>query len=212
MKHGGQAINKFTILPFKINTMKKIITLLIMLASFAMQAQKTYVKITQDNKTVSYPPGTQFELKNPHGYIVLKYSQTPRVQTIDGDYELILHPDYRTEKEVVKLKKGDKVELVLSHYSEKTDPGNHYGYLDQSAILADKQVTDSPKQKGKKNLTLKLNNGIKFVYEDGNYYAKLRKKYVDVQGKYLIETDLGTLKVSFNPDSGVVWWIFEEGN
>ena len=59
-----------------------------------MTAQKTYLKIVQDGHATYYPPGTRFQLKNPHGYIILKYSETPRVENIDGDYTLIVSPNW----------------------------------------------------------------------------------------------------------------------
>jgi hypothetical protein len=44
--------------------MKTIITLLIMAVSNLGFAQNIYLKISEENKTsVSYPPGTTFELK-----------------------------------------------------------------------------------------------------------------------------------------------------
>lgn len=174
-----------------------------------MNAQKTYVKITKDNKVIYYPPGTQFDLKNPHGYIILKYSETPRVEEIDGDYKMIISPNWKEGKDIIKLSEGDKVELALTKDFGK-DNNQKTVLLNNTRIKVQKEVTDSKKFEGKKNLRLELDNGILFVYEDGEYYAKLDNKYIDIQNKYVIKTKKGILRVSFNPNNGVTWWVFEE--
>lgn len=189
--------------------MTRLFTFFVLLFAFTtLNAQKTYVKITKDNHVSYYPPGTQFELKNPHGYIILKYSETPRVQEIDGEYKLILSPNWKKGKEVIKLSKGDKVELALTSSFGSTEDQQNI-LLNTLGIKVQKEVTDSKKYKGKKNLRLELDNGILFVYEDGEYYAKLDNKYIDIRNKYVIKTKKGTLRVSFNPNTGKVWWVFE---
>lgn len=190
--------------------MKKVLTLFILMISTSIFAQKTYVKITKGEEVMYYPPGTRFELKNPHGYIILKYSQTSRVETIDGNYQLILHPSWRTTPEIIRLTKGDKVELEKTANFGKVKKNPKEIYINQNEIIAEKHLTDSKKFEGKKNLVFELSNGIKFKYQDGEYYAKYRGKKVDILGKYVIPTKKGTLKLSFNPNNGVVWWIFEK--
>lgn len=57
--------------------------------------------------------------------------------------------------------------------------------------------------------TFKLSNGIEFSYVDGKYNATLNNKYLDIKGKYVIDSKLGILKISFNPNNGETWWVFE---
>lgn len=190
--------------------MKILVTICILFASLTANAQKTFLKITQGGEVVYYPPGTQFDLKNPHGYIILKYSETPRVEKIDGNYKLIVSPNWKSKNDVFKLTQGDQVELVLNKNFGKVKRSPKAIYINQNQIVAHKDLTDSEKFPGKKNLVFTLSNGIKFVYEDGKYYAKLRTKYVDIKGKYVIETRKGILRLSFNPNNGVVWWVFEK--
>lgn len=189
--------------------MKIIITTLLILTSFLMSAQKTYLKITKDGHPTYYPPGTKFDLKNPHGYIILKYSETPRVEHIDGNYKLIVSPNWKDEKDIFRLTDGDKVELVPTKDFGKNENSKNV-LLNNMNIKVQKEVTDSEKYEGKKNLRLELDNGILFVYEDGEYYAKLDNKYIDIQHKYVIKTNKGILRVSFNPNNGVTWWVFED--
>ncbi len=189
--------------------MTRLFTFLAFFAFLSLSAQKTYLKITQNEQSTFYPPGTQFELKNPNGYIVLKYSETPREEHIDGNYQLIVSPTWKKEKDIFKLTLGDKVELVRTG---SFSLGKEYkkGVFPLSSVKAEKTITDSQTLASKKNLRLTLDNGLLFVYEDGNYYAKLDSEYIDIQNKYVIKTQKGILRVSFNPDNGVTWWFFGE--
>jgi hypothetical protein len=131
------------------------------------------------------------------------------LEEIKGNYTLVVSPNWKEEKDIFQLTKGDQVELVLNRNFGKVKQSPKAIYINQNKIVAHKKLTDSKKFLGKKNLVFTLNNGIKFVYEDGEYYAKLRKKQVDIQGKYVIKTKKGILRLSFNPNNGVVWWVFE---
>ncbi len=190
--------------------MKMFISIIVLFVTINTNAQKTYVKITKGEEVMYYPPGTQFELKNQHGYIILKYSQTPRVEKIEGDCKIILHVSWRNEPEIIELSKGDEVELEATQNFGKVKRNPKEIYINQNEIVAHKKLTDSKKFEGKKNLSFELSNGIKFKYEDGKYYAQYRRDTVEIKGKYVIPTKIGTLKLSFNPNNGVVWWIFEK--
>lgn len=192
--------------------MRTIITYLILLASIGMHGQKTYLKIHKDNKvenTIMYPPGSKFELRNQHNYIILKYSETPKIQEIDGDYKLIVFPSYKKGKDIYKLTKGAKVELKLTSLFDKSND-NHITYSDGQNITVDKIVSDSRTLKGKKNLIFELSNGIQFEYFDGKYNAHLDNQYLNIKGKYVIESKLGILKINFNPNNGEIWYFFEK--
>tara|TARA_R110001632_G_scaffold43376_1_gene109949 strand:- start:100494 stop:101081 length:588 start_codon:yes stop_codon:yes gene_type:complete len=192
--------------------MKTIITTIILLLSIGINAQNTYLKIHKDDtleNTISYPPGTEFELRNEHNYIILKDNKTPRIFEIDGNYKLIVFPSYKTEKDVYELTKGAKVELRLTKKFEKPANENIF-YIDENSLKSEKKVTDSTIKKGKKNLVFKMSNGIKFQYTDGTYFATYYDEYIDVVGKYVIKTKTGTLKLSFNPNNGETWWVFQK--
>lgn len=184
--------------------------LLFMILSLSIQAQKTYVKITKDNTTTYYPPGTSFELKNQHGYIILKYSETPRVEEIKNNSQIILSPNYKKGEDIINLKKGDQVELALTKDWGKIQRNVKEIYINPDEVVAHKKITDSQKYLGQKNLNFELSNGIEFIYKDGDYRATYGKESLDIRGKYVIQSKIGTLKISFNPESGELWWIFEK--
>ncbi len=192
--------------------MKTLFITLLIGCSLICNAQKTYLAIYESDSldnVIMYPPGTQFELRNPHNYIVMKYSETPRTVQIDGNYKLLVFPEYQSHSDVYHLTEG-RVELAPTIYFGKSDKSLKSIYLNKDELKAHKKLTDSEKKPGRKNLRFELSNGIIFNYKDGNYYAKLKHTYLNIQGKYLIESEIGTLKLSFNPETGKVWWIFEE--
>ncbi|WP_298894470.1 hypothetical protein [uncultured Psychroserpens sp.] len=190
-----------------------VITLALILASSQTFAQNTYLKIYTDDtpeSVIMYPPGTDFELKTKEGYIVMKNNNTPKIFEIDDDYTLFVYPNYKESSDVFKLNKG-KVELALtSRFSDK-DPKEETLFIDDSNITSHQKITDSKINSGLKNLEFELSNGIMFKYTDGKYkaYFKKEENYLNIKGKYLIESKLGVLKLSFNPKNGQVWWVFE---
>lgn len=174
-------------------------------------AQKTYLKIYQNDSeksTIMYPPGTNFNLKTKEGYIILKNSDTPRSFKIDDIYTLEVFPNYKDDIDTYKLSQG-KIELVATETFFKTNPKIKTLLIDDKNVTSHKKLTDSKINKGFKNLEFELSNGIMFTYKDGKYFAELDDEYLDIQGKYYIESKLGILKLSFNPKNGEVWWVFE---
>ena len=174
-------------------------------------SQTTYLKISKSDKNNDYemyPPGTKFELKNEHGYIVFKNSDDPGEIDIDGDYTLYVYPSWKKTPDVIKLKEGRLEKVLKKTY---TIPIHEYNTIESNGVTANFKVTDSEDFKGKKNLYFELSNGITFRYSDGKYNAYLNdeENYLNIVNKYLVESKMGTLKLSFNPNNGETWWIFE---
>ena len=72
-----------------------------------------------------------------------------------------------------------------------------------------KKLSPSQANPGKYNLELRFDNGIIFNYEDGKATATLDNQALEIEHKYLISSKLGMAKLSFNPNTGKVWYIFE---
>ena len=197
----------------KIITMKKLVLLILVCLIFgSTYAQKTYLKITTKDETLNtimYPPGTKFELKTEHGYLIFKNSDDPGLVEINEKHTLFVYPSWKDDADVFELTNGTVEKVLTPTYTESKDEKYNYS---SNGVTAISTVTDSKERKGKKNLNFKLSNGITFIYEDDKYRAYLNKpdNYIRIKGKYVIETEIGTLKLSFNPSNGVVWWIFEE--
>jgi hypothetical protein len=187
----------------------KLTLIILMLMTFSIQSQNTYLKISEDNKTaVSYPPDTKFILTNANGYIILKESDTPLVYKIDGAYKLEVFPPYKKESDVYNLKNG-KIELVSN--KEYMDSINHKkGAFQSYGVSLDNTIyTYSTVNKAETNVVLEFSNGVVFKYTDGNVFATLNGNDVEVKGQYLIYSESGVIKISYNPKNKQVWWTYE---
>ena len=193
---------------------KSITTLSIfILSSNSVFSQKTYLKIVKGpslNDVIMYPPGTAFELKNKHGYIVFKNSDTPGILDIKEEHTLYVFPDWKDEVDVFKLAEGRLEKILTKNYGKLSQPNYHLNQY-ENQVKAKFTVSDSRNIEGEKNLDFKLNNGIAFEYFDGKFRAYLTSEdnYLHIEGKYIIESELGILKISFNPKNGRTWWVFE---
>ncbi|WP_111683902.1 hypothetical protein [Winogradskyella tangerina] len=176
-------------------------------------AQKTYLKITkgeQEHDIIMYPPGTKFELKTKEGYIIFKNSDDPGVIDIHEKHTLYVYPDWKDDADVFVLTEGKVEKLLTYKFSDSDD--SHDNTLMSNGVTATSNVTDSETLEGKKNLEFTLSNGISFNYTDGLFSATLDNKPLTIKHKYLVYSDLGVLKLSFNPSNGKVWWVFESAD
>ncbi|MGC1203802.1 MAG: hypothetical protein WA839_02830 [Flavobacteriaceae bacterium] len=193
--------------------MKTLVTILILTLSSLAFTQNLYLKISEENKmSVSYPPETKFELKNKHGYIILKESKIPLVYKIEEPYTLTVFPSYKNEKDIFKLTNG-KIEIV-SNKEYMDSIKNKNKKISSHSVTGEKIITNSKTIKGFKNIVFKLSNGITFQYTDGKYNAFLveEENYLNIEGRYVIKSELGTLKLSFNPKNAETWWVFNPEN
>lgn len=193
--------------------MKNCITLLTLLIAMSTAAQKTYLRIFKDStkaEMIAYPPGTAFELKNRHGYIQLKNSETARKFYIKEPFTIHVYPSYKQKPDKISLATGALVELALTQNYANTAEINKKSRPDKQEVIARKTLTDSRKRKAEKNLVFKLSNGWVFNYVDGHYFATFKDKYLVIRGKYIMATQDGVLKLSYDPTSGKVWWVYEK--
>ncbi|MEM6271398.1 MAG: hypothetical protein AAF998_18325 [Bacteroidota bacterium] len=119
----------------------------------------------------------------------------------------------------LKWKPGNKLKPrrgAESHPTGKTQPDtekqsqefNVYGaYV--GGIRAKKSLRPSTQRDNAYNVTLTFDNGLVFTYEDGAVEASMDRKPLEIQGKYIIVTPDGTAKISFDPESGELWYVFD---
>lgn len=191
-------------------TIKWITFLMLMVYSLNSTAQSTYLKFTNTGKntSISYAPNTKFEVKNKHGYIQMKNANSPYQLKIEEEgYTLTVYPSYKNGKDIYTLNKGAIIERIIA--KDNTNDYSNYT-ISNAKVTSSKKVTKSLVKKNKYNLEFELSNGIRFTYKDGKYTSTLNDKKLDIDGKYVIESKLGTLKISFNPRNGETWWVFEE--
>ncbi|WP_299521615.1 hypothetical protein [Winogradskyella sp.] len=190
----------------------KLLTLVFAILFLSMgNAQKTYLKITKSDNVHDfemYPPGTKFELKTKEGYIIFKNSDDPGIVEIEEKHTLYVYPNWKDDADIFVLTEG-KVEKVLTSTYNDSHKNSGKTATSNNGVTSASKVTDSEILEGKKNLEFTLSNGITFTYTDGVYSAALDEKILIIKYKYLIYSDLGVLKLSFNTNNGNVWWVFE---
>lgn len=148
-----------------------------------MNAQETYVKVTKGTDVLHYPPGTKFDLKNPHGYIILKYSQTPRVEEIDGDYKLVLNPDSK-KKDIIKLQNGDKVELVLTENFEEVELTHNKNEVEPNDIAGTWKIDLRPTPASEPYYQMFVVKSIKKNTFKGTFYgSSIKDGFINTQWK-----------------------------
>ena len=60
-----------------------------------------------------------------------------------------------------------------------------------------------------KNVRIEFSNGLVFSYFNGEATAWYDNEAAKIQGKYIITFPGGTAKISYNPEGGTAWWVFE---
>lgn len=178
-----------------------------------------------DQKVSYYPEGTTYQI-----WLTKKDSE-PNISnsmvTYEGDMHLSIFPKYRKHKADKFDIKGKRLRIFKTaetafnagfagewNYLDKKDKGSSIqnNEAQSGKITLNKKLTASKINDGTYNATLTFSNGIVFKYFDGKFNAKLNGEYINIKNRYIIETDKGTLKFSYNPKTGKVWWIYENTN
>ena len=197
-----------------INThnMKTLCITLLMLCGMILHAQRTYLIIRPGediSEQIMYPPGTPFELRNANNDLISTNENYDGVFKITKPYTLTVFPTYKDGSDVFELTEGS-IEVALTRdFFHKTKSTQKEVRSFSNGVTVSKTITPSETVSGEKNLILEFSNGIVFRYTDGNAIATLDNETLKIKNKYLIYSDLGVAKVSFNPRNGVLWWIFE---
>ena len=143
----------------------------------------------------------QYSKKRPHEFQVegkrLRVFNTAKAAYSEG-FGAGWNGDYSTQpkKPRQKAQKSSKKKSKYAYHS--------------NGVTVEKKLTPSVWIPGTYNVRLTFSNGIVFTYVDGKSTAMYNGERVMIKGNYLIEIDKGTAKLSFDPSSGVVWWIFEK--
>lgn len=188
--------------------MKKLIYIMIILAANLSFAQHKYLQIheTDDSQgVIMYPPGTYFELKDEKGNLVVSQKTIGTRFEIDAPHTLYVFPSWKDGTDEFELVDG-RIEMVSTYLYPKNNQVSK-GYA-SNGVTVEKVLSNSSDPE-KKNVELIFSNGIKFYYTDGMPTAFLNDEPLDIEGKYIIRSKIGITKLSFNPKTGVVWWVFE---
>ena len=182
---------------------------LAIVVSNSATAQKTYLTIFESDKKedqISYPPGTAFELMNAEEEVILTEESEAGTYKITEPSTLIVSPTYKEETDRFELSEGSIQINLTKHFFKNEKIGYSYH---SNGVTADKTLTYSEKNPNMQNVKLELSNGIIFKYTDGYATATLNNEELRIEGKYLVYSELGVAKISFNPKNGVLYWVFE---
>lgn len=190
---------------FKFSQMAVIV--IMSMATLNLLAQKTYLTIYQTGQTedqISYPPGTPFELRDENDTLLFSDTSKAGSFEINKPVILVVRPYYKDTMDRFELSNGSLSLHKSPKYAAKTNEIYH-----SNGVTAKKTLTDSFKYEGKSNVKMELSNGIIFTYIDGVAEATLNGDKLWIENQYLIYSELGVAKISFNPSNGVLYWVFE---
>lgn len=217
--------------------MKKLMTLLsvcLLLSSHAYAKNiLTFVINPEGDKSEStfiYPEGTTYEVFNEAQEEQQPAEQSGKAKIFKGKgLVLFVYPSYRPGKADRIPVKGDQLyafedaaaaqqfgysmgwqEGVIKKKSHENFQSRPYGMEKRyrQTALERKVVFQSEQRPGQYNLKMYFRNGIEFHYLDGKATASLNGNPQIVEGKHIVHTELGTAKISFNPETGKTYWVF----
>ncbi|MEM6722106.1 MAG: hypothetical protein AAF611_22450 [Bacteroidota bacterium] len=194
--------------------------LLSIIISFSMCAvsvantnDHSYLRIEIPQKTISYPPGTPFLAKDTQGNTVLSLYDLKQVGTFEITIPITLFvyvswsdsPDvYQLKSGTLSLQKAKTYKKQLDQTQKTTSKKSH-----ENVYLIKKQYFSYDEATGY-DVNLEFSNGISFLYRDGKAKAWKNGEALTIKKKYIIETDEGDLKLSYNPKTQKIWWIFDK--
>lgn len=184
----------------------------------------------KNKSTFIYPEGTTYEVLNDAQEEQEPAEQSGKAKIFKGKgLLLVVYPSYRPDKPDRIPVNGDQLYAFEDAtaaqefgYSQGWQKGvikkNSHEQLESRPLgiekryrettLERKVVFQSEQRPGQYNLKMYFRNGLEFHYLDGKATASLNGSPQIVEGNYIVHTDLGTAKISFNPEDGQVYWIF----
>jgi len=193
-----------------------------------------YLKIKIDNKQeISYPPGIGYVVENSSGESILNPSRLEALGSyiISEPVTLYIFTTWNDTPDVYELSEG---KLSIGHSDKEYDPNtsyiygtskrgqkpygsyvpNNYGAWEgdsNGVSITRARYYDYDEATGY-DTSLEFSNGAIFYYRDGKALAYEKGKLLKITGKYLIETSTGIIKLSYNPMTKKLWWVFEKEN
>lgn len=211
---------------------KTLLTTLLWISAILLSIANTtdhhYLKIEmENNQTISYPPETGFVVEDDKGNTIL----SPKELKHKGTYEisspitLYVFVSWNDVPDVYEMSRGT-LSLNKTDYSYK----NTYGRAKKGENYGkSKSATDYGAWKGNSNgvylmqeryfnngddtgfnTSLEFSNGVIFYYKNGEASAWQNGNTLIVDGKYLVQTPEGVLKISYNPSNKELWWVYEK--
>ena len=200
--------------------MKTIITAIILSWAFvttlyAHDIQDHYLQIVlNDGVDISYPPNTGFVLQNETGSAILNPGRLKQLEsfTISKAVTLFVFPNYKNEPDVYEITSGVLYMKPVTYDKETYPPAPSVSSREMSSngvTLLNKRFFDYDVKTGF-DTSLEFSNDVVFYYRDGKAEAWQNGKTLEIEGNYLIKTETGILKISYNPTTKEFWYVFDK--
>lgn len=199
--------------------------------ALANEDDYTYLKIyLADNSEINYPPGTGFIAEDSEGNTVLspKELEEKEIYEVKESITLFVFVYWKDEPDVFELNGGKLVlgrtertflnkkeaKKAKDHYQRPRDRRNLNGYggvkMNSNGMTLDVSRFFDYNERTGFDASLEFSDGTIFYYRDGKANAWNNGKDLTVEGKYKIKTAQGTIKLSYNPETKKIWWVFEK--
>jgi len=147
------------------------------------------------------------------------YTDDKTSYLVRGNFSIKLYPSYTTTSQVLDFTdsevqifttpKAAKAAGFKSNFHWQINPkAKNYGRYDGS-VKVEKQLSTFDRFPYRYNVQLDFSNGVQSKYFDGTVTATQAGKDLTIDGKYLVQTKNGMLKISFDPKDGEMWYVFE---
>jgi len=186
-----------------------ILSLSMCTVSIANANDHSYLRIEIAQKTISYPPGTPFLAKDTQGNTVLSLYDLKQVGTfkITIPITLFVYVSWSDSPDVYQLSSGTLSLQKAKTHKNTTNTTSQKSH--ENIYLIKKQYFSYDEETGY-DVNLEFSNGISFLYRDGKAKAWKNGEALNIRNKYIIETPEGDLKLSYNPKTQKIWWIFDK--
>jgi hypothetical protein len=150
---------------------------------------------------MTLPPGSEFLLFNTSGELVLTEEELEDSYTIREQQVVLYQPSYKDEFERMVLRSGDQIRWVEPLKNQ--DYGKYSG-----GVTVRKEFLESSDE-NERNVLLVFSNGLVFRYFDGDTRAWYNGEPVAIEDRYIIDTGKESVKFSYDPHTGKVWYVVE---
>ena len=175
----------------------------------AQQAEGLSISLERDGtQLITYPPQTEFYLFNHNGNVILADGDLTSDFPIREEQFLIVKPPYKDDYDRFTLRQGDTLGLPGNRSEKRWEKRTEdYGAYKGPVTLVKEFLGSS--DKGERNVLLVFSNGLVFRYFNGVARAWYEGEEMEIQGKYIIDIGPETVKFSYDPSTGKVWYVIE---
>ncbi|MGB5983284.1 MAG: hypothetical protein WBG46_14175 [Nonlabens sp.] len=197
--------------------MKTILILITLKVGMLLGAQmeNEYLKITIDGKTeINYPSSTSFELVDKNGYPLITSDMLESTYQLTEKGTLNLKVSWKEAPKSIPLKAGSVITYVTHNRSKK----NH-SYQSQikkssntklnNGISIQKKTFIKDKSGYYNNAIIEFSNGVTFKFMDNKVTFTQNGKELEYTNKYVVTTQNGILKLSYDPYNTETWFVFD---